>query len=98
MLTESAARAIVTDGWANESAGDVEAPTGAFALIIITPAEIATEIWETFDFSPQDVTAGFYLEQTDSQGNTSVTEFEREWEVRAAYTTLEQEYAEWDDQ
>lgn len=95
MLAEHAARTIVTDGWANQSDGHVDAPTGAFALIILEPAEVDADFLATWDLTSADVTPGYYLEQQDQQGNTSVTEFDTEWEARAAYTALEQQYQEW---
>lgn len=95
------------DGWANESSGDVEAPTHAFAKLSNSPAEML-EVIEAFaeiineamihHGESLETMVGHFLLQHDSQGGFHVTEFMRASDLATAYGALERQYASWDDE
>jgi hypothetical protein len=79
------------DGWAIASDGNVEAPTGWFAYMTNTPAEIA-EIKQAFpDFSDvpdAEIVGSFYLSE-DSNGFFTVTESTKSGVVEAFNADVE---------
>jgi hypothetical protein len=93
--------AMVTGGWANESTGDVESPTGHFARISNAPNELS-EIRQAFDdtlttygnVSDEDMT-GHFLVMTDSQGFIHITRYHAESDLIRRYRQLEDQYADW---
>jgi hypothetical protein len=92
---------MVTGGWANESTGDVESPTGHFARISNAPNELS-EIRQAFDdtlttygnVSDEDMT-GHFLVMTDSQGFIHITRYHAESDLIRRYRQLEDQYADW---
>ena len=89
-------RTITLGGWANLSDGDVEAPTGFFALVHIEPNELA-ELKAAFDDEYGFVLPmpGSYLYGQDSNGNSSVTEYLTLDRALEAYNQLSREFALW---
>jgi hypothetical protein len=93
--------AMVTGGWANESTGDVESPTGHFARISNAPNELS-EIRQAFDdtlttygnVSDEDMT-GHFLVVTDSQGFIHIHRFDSETALVHEYRNMEADYADW---
>lgn len=88
---------IVTGGWANLSDGNVESPTGHFAVITIEPSERA-ELLDAFEgeleASPYP---GSYLLVEDSDGNKTVTEYLTHTSAMGEFARLQQSYGEWVD-
>ena len=86
---------IVTGGWANLSDGNVESPTGHFAVITIEPAERA-ELLAAFEgeleASPYP---GSYLLVEDSDGNKTVTEYLTHTSAMGEFARLQQSYTDW---
>lgn len=98
--------AMAGDGWATESSGDVESPTGWFAWMVNTPAEIA-EILDAFPDATDAVDAGLldadelvgaWLIAHDSQGFVDVSRFSDEREVREVFAMLDADYCAWSDE
>jgi hypothetical protein len=94
-------RQIVTAGWANQSDGNVEAPTGHFALVNIAPAEMGELKDAVFGDEPDTddykmLYPGNYLVEEDSDGNTTVTEYLSEARALAAFVQLQREFVLWD--
>jgi hypothetical protein len=99
---------MTLDGWANESTGNSEAPTGWFALVVNEPAEL-TEILQAFDGFP-DVEAswtdaeiraeltGAFIVSTDSQGFVYVEAFPTAGAAKTEYDARDAAYSAWDDQ
>lgn len=94
--------AMAQQGWANESDGNVEAPTGWFCRISNALDDVvsiidafgleALEIDPNFDFSE---VIGHFLLVEDDQGFISVFEFESEWHAANAFIAQQRAYLEW---
>ena len=90
------------EGWANESDGNVESPTGYFSRISNDVADIvsiidafgefAFSIDENFDFS---LLVGHFIIVTNSSGFLYVFEFGNEADTKREYDTLVSEYSTW---
>lgn len=89
-------------GWANESSGNVEAPTGWFGRVSISREELP-EIAEAFEeefrregFTELAGLIGHFLVREDSVGFVYVDEFDGEDEAKEEYERLDREYSEWE--
>lgn len=101
---------LTSVGWANDSDGSVEAPTGWFAKISNDPAdvhvpntEITSVLADWFEQNPEVVDSpelrkeleGHFLVRENEQGFVYVEEFKWAANRDAAYNRLEREYSEW---
>lgn len=90
---------MTLEGWANESSGNVECPTGYFARITNNPPDIEG-IRDAFPNESENVSdadiIGHYLCQENSQGFWSVYSYDSEAELIRAYRVLDETYSEWD--
>lgn len=94
-------------GMRDDTSGNVDAPTGWFALVTI-PADIVWSPAADFTGSADDVASeygvtrdeviGSHIVTHNSQGFVSVWSFDSEAEARAEFDRLAGEFAEWDDQ
>jgi hypothetical protein len=93
-------------GMRDDTSGDVDAPTGWFALVTIpddvelsmpTPGDWVAELADTYDVMPAEV-AGLHIVTHNSQGFVSVETFETEQEARDTFDCRAARYAEWDDE
>lgn len=94
---------LTVSGWANQSTGDVEAPTGFVALVIVHPVELS-EIEEAFSadveneieegFSWDSIIGNFLLSE-NSQGFVTVTEFPTCHDAKKEYERISRAYGEW---
>lgn len=92
------------NGWANQSSGNVEAPTGYFSLICNSRAELP-EILDAFEtefasidgFAPDSLIGNFIMEESEI-GFVYVTEFPSEYLAGLHYTRQDETYAEWEAQ
>lgn len=100
-------KSIVSGDWANESEGDVEAPTGFFSLILIEYNE-CEEVWNAFASYPDlsdcqmkvlwsGMLAGYYLTTEDSNGIIRVYAYDEPDDARRAYEALVHQFGEWYD-
>ncbi len=91
---------MVSQGWANESSGDVESSAGHFALIKNPPAEVAeivqafSEEMNSLDIVPIDLT-GYFVVETNSAGDVTVHDFDSEMAAEIVYSEFEREYDNW---
>lgn len=96
---------LVMADWSNASNGDVESPTGAYALIEINSRD-DREFWSAVESVKQDLlltesdhdtvpAPGWYISQRTSSGILYTFEFENETYAREVYSLLENEYAAW---
>lgn len=96
---------ICQEGWANQSSGNVEAPTGYFWLV---EAPVNDSSWEDFLGRVQSELEnygqtfiapnfGWYLVVQDNDGIWFVYECINEIEAREAYQILENQYSEWEE-
>lgn len=89
---------MVEGMWSNQSTGDVNAPTGAFALITISDAE-KNECAAAFadDLTELDVhmPIGAFILREDSQGFITVDEHPTAAAATVAYRDLERTYEAW---
>lgn len=88
------------DGWANESDGDVEAPTGWFAYMINEPAERDSLVDAFGDvMADEDVTVdqvmGAWLLMEDSFGFKYAVSAEEAGSIRAMFAQLSRGYLTW---
>jgi hypothetical protein len=90
--------AMTLDGWANESSGDVESPTGFFARISNADNEIA-EIRDAFPEESAGISnasiVGHFLCLENSQGLWSVIEYESAYLLERTYQEIDRAYGEW---
>mgnify|MGYP001791810815 CR=1 FL=1 len=98
--------AMSVQGWANRSDGNVEAPTGFFAIISNSPAELAEVVaafdeeiegTEDSDFSTSELVGHFVLVE-DSQGFVGVYDYSTELGARVFYDELEDTFSKWDEE
>lgn len=80
---------VVTEGWANLSDGNVEAPTGHFAVIQIDDNELG-EVRDAFDSSL--IEAGSYLLIEDSDGNAALHTYPSLDDVMKIFNELQARY------
>jgi hypothetical protein len=91
---------ICNEGWANESLGDNEAPTGYFWRVTIDPEDRA-EIVDAFNSEMVvksvmfSALVGHWLCQEDRDGFFTVQKMETGRELIDAYRKLEGQYCEW---
>lgn len=103
---------LCTSAWANESFGDVEAPTGYVWRISNSWAEVKpasmdfTAVLEGWLEWNQEVTdseelrrelVGYFLVQENSNGLVHVREYLTEAALLADFRTLERDFYIWDD-
>lgn len=98
--------AMAQQEWANESDGNVEAPTGFFYRISNSSADISEIVAAFLDeisdidpsgtFNPMELKGHFLLVEND-QGQIFVTEFDSEKALRNAYMDLVVAYCNWAD-
>lgn len=99
---------MVTEGWANQSDGNVEAPTGHFAMVCTTEDEaLGTPggVAEGFEdaiaqagLSDARELIGNYIVRTNNQGFVSVESFETLALCHMAYAELQSDFYEWDSE
>lgn len=104
---ENVFQCIITGGWANESDGNVEAPTGAFARVSSTRDEVMgwpggmaqafSDELSMYEVSPEEL-IGDFLVREDSQGNVFVTAYDNPIQLTRDYIALQDEYAMWDEE
>ena len=104
---EAVLQAMVTGGWANESDGNVEAPTGHFARVSNSAAEMM-EVCQAFadeiamhGLTCEDAHAlliGDFLVREDSQGNVFVTAYDNPIALTRDFQALQDAYALWDEE
>jgi hypothetical protein len=103
---------LCTCDWANDSFGDVEAPTGYVWRITNRPADVhipntevtsliedqlaAYDIEDSPEFRSSLV--GNFLVWEDSNGLVSVLKFPTEADLLSVYSTLQDEFYAWDSQ
>lgn len=99
---EAVLQAMVTGGWANESGGDVESPTGHYARITNEPADMAgvedafSDVMSTYECESDEL-IGHWLVVEDSQGNVSVTAYDNPISLTRDYLALDDAFALWDE-
>lgn len=89
---EALFQAMVTDGWFTASSGDVEAPSGAYAYVTNTYAEVAS-ILDAFEDTtavygvPADAEiVGSFVVVEDSQGFVSIERYDAQLADGTAYS------------
>jgi hypothetical protein len=101
----------VNEGYGKDETGDVDSPTGFFALVILDDTcdldfrdhtnypvgDVAGEVARTYGVWAEDV-KGAHIVTYDSQGFVSVETFETEGEAREEYDCRADQYAEWSDE
>lgn len=100
---EALFQAMVTDGWACESDGMVDAPTGHFAWVTNNPQDwsmVADAFADTLAlYGEPDLPefVGSFLIVEDSQGFVHITRYPTETAVRADFLRLQADLSEWDE-
>lgn len=84
---------IIAGGWANETTGHVDSPTGHVALIDLTTER--ERMTDTFDATLPD--PAWYLVVTDQLGFIHYEAHDTEGSARKFYAALDREYAAWDN-
>jgi hypothetical protein len=92
---------MAAGGWANESSGDVESPSGWFA-VVHNPASEVGELAEAFsdDMARLNVTAdditGDFVVVEDSNGFVAVESFDSAWLADRRFAELGEVYLAWE--
>lgn len=100
---EAVLQAMVAGAWANESDGDVEAPTGYFARISNSEAELAeveqafSDVIEAYGMEDTRELVGHFLVVQNDQGFVYITSYENPIELTRDYQALQDAYAQWDE-
>jgi hypothetical protein len=83
-------------GWANDWAGDVESPTGWFALVINNDDEVES-IAQSFPAATAllDELTGFFLVEENEGGFVNVEKFDSADEAREEFDRLSDVYSTW---
>lgn len=91
---------LTVEGWANESDGDVQSPTGWFARISNSSAELneirdafKSEVWRSFDWAS---ILGHWMVVEGSDGVVHVGEYLNEAAVMFAFQELQFKFGEYD--
>jgi hypothetical protein len=98
---EAVLQAMITQGWANESDGDVEAPTGHFARVTNEARDIDgvhdafKDVIVAYGLGDESVLIGHFLVREDSQGFVDVTSYDNPIELTRDFQALQDAYAEW---
>lgn len=95
---------ICQEGWANQSSGNVEAPTGYYWLVEVTADGAEQDFMGTVQSELEKYgqtyiypDTGWYVVVQDNQGIWFVYEVPSETAARDIYSRLEAEYLAWDD-
>lgn len=94
-------RDIVTAGWANLTDGEVEAPTGHFAVVSIEPAEraeLVAAVWDTDEDRAEAeklIYPGDYMVFEDSDGNTELIEYLSLAAAMGVFNQFQRDYNLW---
>lgn len=92
---ETALDLIITGGWANETTGHVDSPTGHVALIDLTTERDA--MVDALDVDLDTLPApAWYVVATDQLGFIHYAAHDTESSARFYYDRLDREYAGWD--
>ena len=101
---EAVLQAMVTGGWANESDGNVEAPTGHFARVSNSEAELS-EVVQAFDdvitaYGMDDTSelVGHFLITEDSNVIVFVSNYDNTIALTRDFQSLQDSYAFWDEE
>jgi len=101
-----------SEGYGTAESGDVEAPTGFFALVLLDQScdldvqdttgaypigDEAGEVARTYGVTAEDI-KGSWIVTTNSQGFYDVVRFNTAGEAREAFDCAEARYAEWNDE
>jgi hypothetical protein len=100
---EAVLQAMVTGGWANESGGAVDAPTGHYARITNEPTDVSgivdafEDTIHTYGLDDMGLLIGHWLVVEDSQGNVTVTAYDNPINLTRDYLALDDAFALWDE-
>lgn len=95
---ENAISAMITDSWEMMGDGDVDAPTGYFAIVEIDGAEKALNYctgnveWDEAIYSAEK---GFYFSREDSDGNIFIEYFSNKDSALARFLQYSDSYSDW---
>lgn len=95
---------MLTNGWATESTGDVEAPTGYFGRLHNATEELG-EIRDAFSDTidaygdpVDDEIVGDFIVIRDSQGFIHITRYNNASETIDVFNAISEQYYAWDDE
>lgn len=101
---EAVLQAMVNTGWANESGGSVDAPTGHYARVTVEEREL-DEVVNAFNtemriygLEDENELIGHWLVVEDSQGFIHITTYDNPIHLTRDYLALDDAFALWDEQ
>lgn len=101
---EAVLQAMVTGGWANESDGSVEAPTGHFARVTNEARDMDgvhdafKDVIVTYGLGDESKLIGHFLVREDSNGMVSITAYDNPIALTRDFQQLQDDYAAWAEQ
>jgi hypothetical protein len=107
-LYDNLFKTIVCGGWNIKSDGDVESPSGFFALVEIPKPggeldemsgalELDEEMQRQIEDLASSISTGWFVTHENSDGLIFVYEMPSELAAKHAYSELEAEFAKWDN-
>jgi hypothetical protein len=100
---EALFRVMLAHGWATESAGESDSPTGYFGYMI-NQSEDKMEVLEAFSDTveaygtvPDEEFVGNYVVSVNSNGVISIDSYTSALKARKAFAELQAEYWAWED-
>jgi hypothetical protein len=98
---DEALHIMAVQGWANDSAGDVESTTGFFSKISIDDAELP-EITEAFEqelieagVTDTRTLIGHFMVLEDNYGNVNVDTYTEQWKLDQDFESYKNEWIIW---
>jgi hypothetical protein len=101
---EAVLQAMVTGGWANESGGTVDAPTGHYARVSVSADEVGSvvdafeDVLAVYPLDSLTQLIGEWLVQEDDQGFVTVTAYDNPIALTRDYLAMDDAFALWDEQ
>lgn len=96
---DNAFKALITAGWSNMSNGDVEAPTGHFAIIdMITERDMLRDVLAESDLADalDSIEPKWYGVRENSDGLVFLESFDCEWHARKWFDQQEELFETWE--
>jgi hypothetical protein len=101
---EALLQAMVTGGWATQSGGSVESPTGAYASVSVLPSEVGEcidafeDVVAMYSLDAYTQLVGEWLVVEDEQGNVAITNYGLPSHLARAFNALDAQFTAWDMQ
>jgi hypothetical protein len=100
---EAVLQAMISEGWANESDGNVDSPTGHFARVSNSESELPEvvdafeDVITTYGMDDTRELIGHFLVVEDSQGFVHISAYDNPIDLTRDFQELQDAFAKWDE-